>query len=202
MKKLQGERQGRITLTPGFHGFFLLDSNEEWLSTAGLLINLLRYSLLTLECFCVSISATIIPRWWTQSPPTPSHMHSGIHWRQSGNVHMDFGRKSQYTFSFFFKIYIYCLMWIILKVFIEFVTILLWFYALVFGLQGMWDPSSPTTEQTHTLHWKVKSLLLDCQESPTFFSQHIIIRKMKYRVGKHTIKYTQNFYTKLKKYLL
>ena len=66
--------------------------------------------------------------------------------------------------SFFF------LMWIILKVFIEFVTILLRFYALVFWLQGMWDPSTPTTEQTHTLHWKVKSLLPDCLESPTFSS--------------------------------
>ena len=61
-------------------------------------------------------------------------------------------------------------MWIILKVFIEFVTILLWFYALVFWLQGMWDPSTPTTEQTHTLHWKVKSLLPDRLESPTFSS--------------------------------
>lgn len=36
-----------------------------------------------------------------------SHMHSGIHQRQSGNVHMDFGRKSQYTFSFFFKFFFF-----------------------------------------------------------------------------------------------
>ena len=61
-------------------------------------------------------------------------------------------------------------MWIILKVFIEFVTILLLFYDLVFWLQGMWDPSTPTTEQTHSLHRKVKSLLPDRLESPTFSS--------------------------------
>ena len=64
-------------------------------------------------------------------------------------------KVSTLSLSFLRYMYIYFLMWIILKVFIEFVTILLRFYALVFWLQGMWDPSSPTTEQTHTLHWKV-----------------------------------------------
>ena len=39
-------------------------------------------------------------------------------------------------------------MWTILKVFIEFVTILLLFYVLVFWPRGMWDLSSPTNDQT------------------------------------------------------
>ena len=48
---------------------------------------------------------------------------------------------------FVFKIF---LMWTIFKVFIEFVTILLLFYVLVFWSQGMWDLSSPTRDRTHT----------------------------------------------------
>ena len=43
-----------------------------------------------------------------------------------------------YSFFFFFK------------VFIEFVTILLLFYVLVFWLRGMWDLSSPTLGRTRT----------------------------------------------------
>ena len=57
-------------------------------------------------------------------------------------------------------------MWTILKVFIEFVTILLLFYGLVFWLQGMWDLSSLTRDQTHTSciirgslnHWTAREL--------------------------------------------
>ena len=41
-------------------------------------------------------------------------------------------------------------MWIIFKVFIEFITILLLFYVLVFWPQGMWDLSSQTRDQTCT----------------------------------------------------
>ena len=42
-------------------------------------------------------------------------------------------------------------MWTIFKVFIEFVTILLlFFYILVFWLQGMWDLSSLMRDQTRT----------------------------------------------------
>ena len=41
-------------------------------------------------------------------------------------------------------------MWTIFKIFIEFVTILLLFYALDFCTQGMWDFSSPTRNQTCT----------------------------------------------------
>ena len=47
---------------------------------------------------------------------------------------------------YFFKIFF--LMWTIFKVFIEFVTILLLFYVLLFWLRGMWDLSSPTRDQT------------------------------------------------------
>ena len=39
-------------------------------------------------------------------------------------------------------------MWAIFKVFIEFVTIFLLFYVLVFWLRGMWDLSSLTGNQT------------------------------------------------------
>ena len=42
----------------------------------------------------------------------------------------------------FFKIFF--LMWTILKVLIELVTILLQFYVLLFWLQGMWDIIFPT----------------------------------------------------------
>ena len=41
-------------------------------------------------------------------------------------------------------------MWTIFKVFIEFVTVLLLFYVLVFWWRGMWDLSSPTRDWTHT----------------------------------------------------
>ena len=47
-------------------------------------------------------------------------------------------------------------MWTILKVFIEFVTILLLFYVLVSWLQGMCDLNSLTRDwtYTHPLYWK------------------------------------------------
>ena len=41
-------------------------------------------------------------------------------------------------------------MWTISKVFIEFVTVLLLFYVLVFWLRGMWNLSSLTRDRTHT----------------------------------------------------
>ena len=41
-------------------------------------------------------------------------------------------------------------MWTIFKVFIEFVTICLLFYVLVFWPQGMWDPSSAIRDWTRT----------------------------------------------------
>jgi len=42
------------------------------------------------------------------------------------------------------------LMWTIFTIFIEFVTILLLFYVLVFWSRGMWDLSSPTRDRTRT----------------------------------------------------
>ena len=48
---------------------------------------------------------------------------------------------------FFFNFFFF-LMWAIFKVFIEFVTILLLFYVLIFWPRGMWDLSSPTRNQT------------------------------------------------------
>ena len=42
-------------------------------------------------------------------------------------------------------------MWTIFKVFIEFVTILLLFYVLVFWMQGKWDLSSLTRDRTAPL---------------------------------------------------
>ena len=55
-------------------------------------------------------------------------------------------------------------MWTIFKVVIEFVTMLLLFYVLVFWPRGMWYLNSPNL---HLLHWKVKSHPLDHQGSPT-----------------------------------
>ena len=48
------------------------------------------------------------------------------------------------------KKYIYILLWIIFKVFTEFVAISLLFDVLVFGLQGVWDLSSLAKGRTHT----------------------------------------------------
>ena len=45
-----------------------------------------------------------------------------------------------------------------IKVFIEFVTILLLFYVLVFWPQGIWEPQLPNQGlNPHPLHWKAKS---------------------------------------------
>ena len=57
-------------------------------------------------------------------------------------------------------------MWAIFKVIIEFVTILLFFLFYFSGLQGMWDLSPPTRDQTHTPclgrrslnHWTAREL--------------------------------------------
>ena len=50
--------------------------------------------------------------------------------------------------NIFFKIFFF--MWTIFKVLIEFITVLLLFYVLVFWLQGIWDLSSPTRDGTPT----------------------------------------------------
>ena len=59
------------------------------------------------------------------------------------------------------------LMWAIFKVFIEFVTVLLLFWVLVFWSWGIWDLSSQTRDQTHTPcigrqslnHWTTREVL-------------------------------------------
>jgi len=58
-------------------------------------------------------------------------------------------------------------MWTILKVFIEFVTMLLLLFMLLFGHEACgilapWPGIKPTP-----LHWKVKAQALDDQESPS-----------------------------------
>ena len=58
-----------------------------------------------------------------------------------------FGNHHQLLLHYY---YYFFLMWTIFKVFIEFVTILLLFYALFFWPWGMWDPSSPTRDWTCT----------------------------------------------------
>ena len=52
----------------------------------------------------------------------------------------------EYCFVNFFLFLLFCLMWTIFKVFIEFVTILLLFHVLVFWPRGMWDLSSLTRD--------------------------------------------------------
>ena len=48
--------------------------------------------------------------------------------------------------SFFFLKKKIFLTWTVFKVFIDFVTILLLYYVLVFWLGGVWDLSSPTRD--------------------------------------------------------
>ena len=62
---------------------------------------------------------------------------------------------SSISFFFFLKIF---LMWIIFKVFIEFVTILLLLDVLGFWPRGVWDLSLPDKGlNPHPLRWKAKS---------------------------------------------
>ena len=57
---------------------------------------------------------------------------------------------ASFYFNFFKVLFIYFWCGPFFKVFIEFVTILLLFYVLVFWPWGMWDLSSPTRDWTHT----------------------------------------------------
>ena len=83
-------------------------------------------------------------------------------------------------FLFFLSFFFFFLMWIILKVFIGFVTILLLFYVLVFWPQGTRDLSSPTRDQTHTPctgrwslnHWTAKESLYSILVSPSISFSH------------------------------
>ena len=80
-----------------------------------------------------------------------------------------------------FFVFLFFLMWPLLKVCIEFVTILLLFYVLVLWPRGMWYLSSPTRDQTHTprvgrqslSHWTtgdVCSLFISSKKQLDFFS--------------------------------
>ena len=78
-------------------------------------------------------------------------------------------------------------MWIILKVFIEFVTILFLFSVLVSWPQGMWDLSFPTKHWTHTpcigrqslKHWTTREVpqrfLLTGKCFPQFFAWLVVL---------------------------
>ena len=48
-------------------------------------------------------------------------------------------------------------MWTIFKLFTEFVIILFLLFMSCFLQLGMWDLSSMTRDQTHSLQWKAKS---------------------------------------------
>ena len=65
-----------------------------------------------------------------------------FHFGTTRNIMYRFLCRHTLSFLFFFLT--------IFKVFIEFVTILLLFYVLVFWRRGMWDPSSPTRDRIHT----------------------------------------------------
>ena len=83
-------------------------------------------------------------------------------------------------------------MWALLKVFIEFVTVLILFYVLIFWAWGMWNLSSLTRSWTHLVpptttphspppcigrwslnHWSTKEVVLFSQEA--FLLDHQII---------------------------
>ena len=70
-------------------------------------------------------------------------------WLECGELELSYtvGGNIKCYNCFLFKIF---LMWTIFKVFIEFVTILLLFYVLVFWPRGMWGLTSLTRDQTHT----------------------------------------------------
>ena len=70
-------------------------------------------------------------------------------WHGVKNVNSGFRLPSCESFIFFLKGFFGCRLFF--KVFIEFVTMLLPFYVLVFWPPGMWDLRSPTRDQIYTL---------------------------------------------------
>ena len=88
------------------------------------------FLLLVFYCWIISDSQPVIePGPWQRNPGI-------LATRPPGNTP---------SFLLFIKIF----MWIIFKIFIEFVTILLLFYVLAFWPWDMWGFSSPTRDQTH-----------------------------------------------------
>ena len=75
-------------------------------------------------------------------------------------------RPIQYLCFFFIYTYFFFLIWTIFKVSFEFVTLLLLFHVLVFWPRGVWNPSSPTSNRTHTAcfgrrtvnHWTAREV--------------------------------------------
>ena len=62
-------------------------------------------------------------------------------------------------------------MWTIFKVFIEFITVLLPFYALIPWSRAMWDPSSRTRDRNLIPCTGRQSQPLDRQGSPSNFNR-------------------------------
>ena len=68
--------------------------------------------------------------------------------------------------TYMWNFLLYFLMWTIFKVFIEFITIYLLCYGLVFWLRGLWDLCSLTRDETHALctgwpslhHWATREV--------------------------------------------
>ena len=75
------------------------------------------------------------------------------HSQEKGIRNLTVSDRSEITIKkghLFKKNFYFFLVWTILKVLIEFVTILLMFFILVFWPRGMLDLSSPTRDPTHT----------------------------------------------------
>ena len=89
--------------------------------------------------------------------PTQESNRSLLHCRRillfnliqyTGDIQL-FHEKGSDAGAYFFKGFFFNLMWTILKVFTEFVVVLLLFYVLVFWPRGVWYLSSPSGDGTH-----------------------------------------------------
>ena len=107
----------------------------------------------------MSSSQTVVPGPAASvSPGNLLEMHALMtHPRETKPETREEGSTTWFVFFFFFLMNL--LLWTILKFFVEFVTVFLLFYILVFWPRGMCNLSSPTKDQTdlHPLHWKAKS---------------------------------------------
>ena len=88
--------------------------------------------------------------------------------------------KSSGSLSHLLLFFFSFLMWTIFKAFTEFVTVLLLFYVLVFGPQGMWDPRSPTRARDWTRTPALEGTVLTTgppDKSLLFFSFQVVRKK-------------------------
>ena len=76
------------------------------------------------------------------------HYQKGLHGSWYYNLTMLPSHTYMFGYLFIFNVFFFFLMWTIFEDFIEFVTKLLLFYALVFWPWGMWYLSSPTGDWT------------------------------------------------------